>query len=396
MNTIILKQGRERSLLRQHPWLFSGAIEKVVGNPQPGTTVDVLSSAGQWLGRGAYSSASQIRLRIWTFSEQETVHADFFQQRIQAALRLRQALGVAEQSNAYRLLAAEADGIPGLIVDRYDEFLVCQFLSVGVEYWKAVLVEQLRAVTGVQNIYERSDVEIRKKEGLLPCKGVLCGTEPPPLLPIIENGLRFLVDLKEGHKTGFYLDQRDNRQFVRLRSKGLDVLNCFAYTGGFGLAALHGGAKHVTNVEDRADFIGMINDTAQLNGFAEESCVSIKADVFQLLRHYVNEGRSFDMIILDPPKFAESQANIERASRGYKDINLLACKLLRKGGLLCTFSCSGLMKMELFQKIVADAAIDSGRDAQILHWLWQSVDHPIKLAIPESQYLKGLCVRLAE
>jgi 23S rRNA (cytosine1962-C5)-methyltransferase len=393
-NKIILKEGRERSLLHGHPWLFSGAVQRVEGNPQPGTTVDVVSAKGQCLGRGAYSPASQIRVRIWTFDEQEAVDEAFFAGRVQAAVRLRESLGIPAQTNAYRLIAAEADGLPGLIVDRYGAFLVCQFLSTGVERWKKVLIEQLKQATGLHNIYERSDVEVRQKEGLQPCKGLLCGEEPPALLEIEENGLRFLVDLKEGHKTGFYLDQRDNRNCVRAHSSGAEVLNCFAYTGGFGLAALHGGAKQVTNVEDRADFIGLINNNARLNGFPEEACTSIKADVFQLLRQYLKEGRSFDLIVLDPPKFAESQAHLERASRGYKDINLLAFKLLRPGGLLFTFSCSGLMKMELFQKIVADAAADSRRDAQLLHWLGQSADHPVRLAIPETQYLKGLCVRV--
>jgi 23S rRNA (cytosine1962-C5)-methyltransferase len=256
-----------------------------------------------------------------------------------------------------------------------------------------VIVEQLTKLTGIANVYERSDVDVRKKEGLQPCKGVLCGVEPPDFLEIEENGLKFLVDVKDGHKTGFYLDQRDNRHAVRMHSAGAEVLNCFAYTGGFGIAALQGGAKHVINAEDRADFIGMIERNAQLNGFSTENCTNIKADVFQLLRHYLKEGRSFDLIVLDPPKFAESQAHLERASRGYKDISLLAFKLLRPGGLLFTFSCSGLMKMELFQKIVADAAIDAGRDGQIIQWLGQAADHPVKLAIPETQYLKGLAVR---
>jgi 23S rRNA (cytosine1962-C5)-methyltransferase len=394
MNKIILKKGRERSLLRQHPWIFSGAIEKTAGNPQPGTTVDVVSTGGQFLGRGAYSPSSQIRLRLWTVDEQETVDADYFRRRIQAAINLRQSLCISAQTNAYRLIAAEADGLPGLIADRYGNFLVCQFLSAGAERWKTVLIDQLKELTGITNIYERSDVEVRKKEGLQPCKGVLCGEEPPDLLKIEENGLHFLVDIKHGHKTGFYLDQRDNRNAVRLHSTGAEVLNCFAYTGGFGIAALQGGAKHVTHIEDRADFIGMIEENARLNDFLEDSCTGIKADVFQLLRQYLKEGRLFDLIILDPPKFAESQANLERASRGYKDINLLAFKLLRPGGQLFTFSCSGLIKMEMFQKIVADAVIDSGRDAQIMQWLGQAADHPVKLAIPETQYLKGLSVRM--
>jgi 23S rRNA (cytosine1962-C5)-methyltransferase len=394
MNKIILKKGRERSLLRQHPWIFSGAIEKTAGNPQPGTTVDVVSADGQFLGRGAYSPSSQIRLRLWTVDEQETVDADYFRRRIQAAINLRQSLRIPAQTNAYRLIAAEADGLPGLIADRYGNFLVCQFLSAGAERWKTVLMDQLKELTGITNIYERSDVEVRRKEGLQPCKGVLCGEEPPDLLKIEENGLHFLVDIKHGHKTGFYLDQRDNRNAVRLHSADAEVLNCFAYTGGFGIAALQGGAKHVTNIEDRADFIGMIEENARLNDFFEDSCTGIKADVFQLLRQYLKEGRLFDLIILDPPKFAESQTNLERASRGYKDINLLAFKLLRPGGQLFTFSCSGLIKMEMFQKIVADAVIDSERDAQIMQWLGQAADHPVKLAIPETQYLKGLSVRM--
>lgn len=299
------------------------------------------------------------------------------------------------QTNAYRLIAAEADGLPGLIADRYGDFIICQFLSAGGAYWQDVIVGQLKELTGIENMYERSDVDVRKKEGLQPCKGVLCGAEPPPLLEIEENGLRLLADVKDGHKTGLYLDQRDNRNFVRSRSAGAEVLNCFAYTGGFGIAALQGGAMQVTNIEDRADFISMIGSNARLNGFSESTCTGIKADVFQLLRQYIKEGRLFDLIILDPPKFAESQANLERASRGYKDINLLAFKLLRPGGQLFTFSCSGLMKMELFQKIVADAAIDSGRDAQLLQWLSQAGDHPVKLAVPETRYLKGLFVRAA-
>jgi 23S rRNA (cytosine1962-C5)-methyltransferase len=393
MNNLILKEGRERSLLHGHPWLFSGAVQRVQGNPQPGTTVDAVSADGQTLGRGAYSPSSQIRLRIWTFDAQELVDEAFFARRIEAAVRLRASLGIPAQSNACRLVASEADGLPGVTADRYADFIVCQFLSVGAERWKNVIAAQLRQTTGLENIYERSDADVRKKESLQPHKGVLCGNEPPDLLEIEENGMRFLVDIKSGHKTGFYLDQRDNRNAVRIRSAGAEVLNCFAYTGGFGLAALHGKAKHVTNVEDRADFIGLIEKNIQLNGFAADRCTNLKADVFQLLRQYLQEGRSFDLIVLDPPKFAESQANLERAARGYKDINLLAFKLLRPGGLLFTFSCSGLMKMELFQKIVADAAVDSKRDAQLLHWLGQSADHPVKLAIPETQYLKGLCLR---
>jgi 23S rRNA (cytosine1962-C5)-methyltransferase len=235
-------------------------------------------------------------------------------------------------------------------------------------------------------------VEVRKKEGLSKTQGLLWGKEPPALVEIQEQGLKCLVDIRQGHKTGFYLDQRDNRQLVRNHSADKTVLNCFAYTGGFGLAALQGGARQVTNVEDVAGLIELTEKNLALNGFAQERCTNLKADVFRLLRQFVEQGRSFDLIILDPPKFAESLGHLKRASRGYKDINRLALKLLRPGGLLFTFSCSGLMKPELFQKIVADAAIDAGRSGQVLQWLGQAPDHPVMLQIPESHYLKGLLV----
>ena len=392
MSRITLKEGRERSLLRGHPWIFSGAIALVEGNPAAGETVEVFAHGGQCLGRGAYSPVSQIRVRIWSFDNREAIDQGFFRRRIQAAIARRESLQISRHTDAYRLISAESDGLPGLIVDRYRDFLVCQFLSVGAEVWKETLIEQLKALPGLRGIYERSDVEVRKKEGLRQTRGVLWGEEPPELVEIDEQGLKFLVDIHQGHKTGFYLDQRSNRQRVRDCSAGMEVLNCFAYTGGFGLAALQGGASQVTNVEDVAGLIELTERNLALNGFGPERCTNLKADVFRLLRQYQEQGKSFDLIVLDPPKFAESQAHLKRASRGYKDINRLAFKLLRPNGLLFTFSCSGLMKLELFQKIVADAAIDAGREGQILEWLCQAPDHPVKLQIPESQYLKGLLV----
>lgn len=390
MNRVILQKGRERSLLRRHPWIFSGAVNRLEGTPQPGETVAVFAADGRFLGRGAYSPVSQIRIRIWTFDEQEEIDEAFFQRRLQTALARREALQIPRQTNAFRLVSAEADGLPGLIVDRYGDFLVCQFLCVGAAHWQETIIEQLQALPGIRGIYERSDVEVRKKEGLQPCRGLLWGEEPPELIEIEEQGLKFLVDVKLGHKTGFYLDQRVNRRLVSSFSAGAEVLNCFAYTGGFGLAALQGGAGHVTNVEDVAGLLSLIDKNVQLNGISEHRCTNVKADVFQLLRQYVEAGRGFDLIILDPPKFAESKIHLMRASRGYKDINRLAFTLLRPGGLLFTFSCSGLMNVELFQKIVADGAIDAGCDVQMLQWLGQSPDHPVKLHIPESLYLKGL------
>ncbi|MGD8590414.1 MAG: class I SAM-dependent methyltransferase [Chromatiales bacterium] len=392
MSRVILKPGRERSPLRGHPWIFSGAIARITDKPRPGASVELFSQEGQFLGRGAYSPASQIRVRIWSFDAQETIDTAFFQRRIQRALARREALQVPRQTNAYRLISAESDGLPGLIVDRYGEFLVCQFLSAGVEQWKDEIVSQLATLDAVRGIYERSDVEVRKKEGLRQIRGLLWGEEPPALVEIHEQGLKCFVDISQGHKTGFYLDQRDNRRLVREHSAGKEVLNCFAYTGGFGLAALQGGAEQVTNLEDVAGLIDLIDKNQALNGFDPSRCSNLKADVFRLLRQYREQDRSFDLIVLDPPKFAESQGHLQRASRGYKDINRLAFKLLRPGGLLFTFSCSGLMKPELFQKIVADAAIDAGREGQILQWLGQAPDHPVMLQIPESHYLKGLLV----
>jgi 23S rRNA (cytosine1962-C5)-methyltransferase len=395
MNKVFLKKGRERSLLRKHPWVFSGAIQRTEGTLQNGETADVLSDAGRFLARGAYSPASNIRVRVWTFDEQEAVDESFFKRRIQTAINLRESLQIPEQTNAFRLIYAEADGLPGLIADRYDSTLVCQFLSAGVAYWQNAIIEQLKVQTGIKTIYERSDAEVRKKEGLNPSRGLLWGHDPPALVGIEEAHIKFLVDIRNGHKTGFYLDQRENRQLLRLYSREAEVLNCFAYTGGFGLAALKGGARHVTNVEDTAGLIDLVDRNLQLNEFEKQSCTNIKADVFQLLRQYAESGKLFDIIILDPPKFADAQKHLTRASRGYKDINRLAFKLLRPGGLLFTFSCSGLIKMELFQKIVADAAIDCGRDIQMIKWLTQGSDHPVKLCIPESLYLKGLFTRLS-
>jgi 23S rRNA (cytosine1962-C5)-methyltransferase len=391
---IILKEGRERSLLRRHPWVFSGAVDRVEGSPAPGETVGVFSGDGRFLGRGAYSPESQIRVRIWTFDEAEEIDAAFLAARIQAAIALREALQVPAETDAFRLVYAESDGLPGLIVDRYRAFLVCQFLSTGVERFKDAIIDRLSALAGIRGIYERSDADVRKKEGLAPRCGLRRGEEPPSLIEIEENGLRFLVDIRNGHKTGFYLDQRPNRGLVRSYSKGAEVLNCFAYTGGFGLAAMKGGAEHVTNVEDLAGLIELTEKNVLLNQFDTRRCANVRGDVFRILRQYQDLGQAYDVIVLDPPKFADAQSHLPRASRGYKDINRLAFTLLRPGGLLFTFSCSGVMKMDLFQKIVADAALDAGRDAQILQWLGQGPDHPVNLQIPETSYLKGLFLRV--
>jgi len=393
MPSVILKPGREKSLLRRHPWIFSGAVQHADNEIDSGASVDVLSSKGDFLGRGAYSQLSQIRVRIWTFEEQ-TVDADFFRRRIRAALDIRNSIFDPQATNAMRLIYAESDGIPGLIVDRYNDTLVLQSLTAGSEYWKETIADILLAETGLKNIYERSDSDVRELEGLTSRVGIMRGTIPDSRITITENGLKFLVDFQHGHKTGFYLDQRANRQRVRQFAHGKDVLDCFCYTGGFAANVLASEAKSVLAVDASAEALTLARQNLELNGLPLEKAQFLEGDVFQVLRKFRDEGCSFDMIILDPPKFAPTAAQAEKAARGYKDINLLAFKLLRPNGILVTFSCSGGVDAALFQKIVAGAALDAGVDAQIIEHLSQASDHPISLHFPEGAYLKGLiCIR---
>lgn len=389
MAEVILKAGREKSVLRRHPWIFSGAIQKVQGEPPPGATVDVISSKGEFLARAAYSPRSQIRARVWTFDE-EPVDTEFFRRKIRSAIATRQTLKIESQSDGYRLIYAESDGIPGLIVDRYGDLLVLQSLTTGSEFWKETLSELLLEETGLSTIYERSDADVRELEGLTPIAGILRGTLSSFLFPVTEHNLRFGVDLQSGHKTGFYLDQRPNRLRVRELAKDKDVLDGFCYTGGFTVNALAGGARNVLSIDSSGEAIELLKENIALNNLPADRQTPLEGDIFQLLRKLRDEGRSFDMIILDPPKFAPTAAQAERAARGYKDINLLAFKLLRPGGILVTFSCSGGIDAGLFQKIVAGAALDAGVEAQIVEHLSQAADHPVALHFPEAAYLKGL------
>jgi 23S rRNA (cytosine1962-C5)-methyltransferase len=393
MQTIILKKTREKSILKHHPWIFSGAIEKISGNPQPGETVIIQAFDGRSLGSGAWSPQSQIAVRMWSFDSQEAIDEQFFQRKLHQSILLRQQLLTNPDTNALRLVNAESDGLPGLIVDKYTDFLVCQFLAAGSEYWKTTIISLLQELIPAIGIYERSDVGVRQKEGLPPTTGLLSGKEPPQLVEIKENGIRFLVDIKNGNKTGFYLDQRENRKRFAEFARNSEILNCFAYTGGFGIYALAAGAKQVTNIETSADALDLLNQNVMLNGLNPDRTDNIKDDVFQTLRRFRDSRRTFDLIVLDPPKFAESQSQLRKASRGYKDINLLAFKLLRSGGILFTFTCSGQMNAALFQKIVADAALDAGRTVKIIGYLSQAADHPIALNFPEGRYLKGLICR---
>jgi 23S rRNA (cytosine1962-C5)-methyltransferase len=390
MSTLTLKPGREKSLLRHHPWIFSGAIGRVDGIPASGETVDLLAADGQFLARAAYSPSSQIRARVWTFDLSEPVDADFFQRRIKVAIASRDTWIVTRATNAFRLIHAESDGLPGLIVDRYADTLVLQSLTAGTETWKETIADLLLELTGLATIYERSDADVRELEGLHPKVGLLRGIPSHPQITILENGLKFHVNFETGHKTGFYLDQRLNHQRVRTLAESRDVLDCFCYTGGFTVNALAGGAKSVLSVDASAEALTLCRENVVLNALPADRHTMLEGDVFQLLRKFRDEARSFDLIILDPPKFAPTAAQAEKAARGYKDINLLAFKLLRSGGILVTFSCSGGVDADLFQKIIASAALDAGVEAQIIEHLSQAPDHPVALSFPEGAYLKGL------
>jgi len=394
MHQIRLRRGRASSLMRRHPWIFSGAVQRVESEPPSGATVRVIDADGRALGHAAYSPSSQIRARMWTFDSTEIVDAALLRRRIAAAGQRRSALLASGQTTACRLIASEADGIPGLVVDRYDRVLVCQFLSAGAEYWRETLLDILRDAFPGTVLFERSDSDARVKEGLPSRTGPLHAVEPPDSVTFLEHGLHFRADIRSGHKTGFYLDQRENRLLLGQHAEGAEVLNCFSYTGGFAVHALAGGAAHVTDVDVSADALRLAWEHVRENGFDSGRYEQQESDVFHFLRSCRDARREFDVIVLDPPKFAASSSQVRRASRGYKDINLLAMKLLRPGGLLFTFSCSAHMTEPLFRKIVADAAVDAGREAQVLAQLSQSVDHPVVLHIPESWYLKGYLCRI--
>ncbi len=390
MNSVILKKGRDKSLKRRHPWIFSGAVEKA--GAKAGETVDIFDATKKFLARAAYSPKSQIRARVWTFDVKEEVDEAFFRGRIQTALALREALPAAKHTNALRLVNGESDGLPGLVVDRYADVLVAQFLAAGVERWRDPILDSLMELSGCAAIYERSDAEVRKLEGLEARVGFARGNRNAARCPIIEHGLNFRVDVEQGQKTGFFLDQRENRQRVRSLASGRAVLDGFCYTGGFSIAALAGGAKRVTAVESSAPALEVARENLAANPIDASKIELVQADVFAHLRKLRDQNAKFDLIVLDPPKFAPSAAQVKNAARAYKDINLWALKLLAPGGLLATFSCSGGVSAELFQSIVAGAALDAGAQAKIIERFGAAADHPVALEFPEGEYLKGLLV----
>ena len=414
---LILKEGRERSLLRKHPWVFSGAVEHMQGEQSSGVTVAVRGADGRFLAWAALSPDSNIRARVWSFDEAQPPGEELFSARIRSALKRRHLdFG---GGRPLRILHSEADGLPGLIADRYGDTLVVQISSAGAERWRKLLLQLLFDETGCMQVYERSDADVRALEGLqLRCGFVVIedgvvtddvaatleGAESSAV--ISENGIQYEVDFATGQKTGFFLDQRDSREAVReavgvlvgavQAGTPIDVLNCFCYTGGFSLAALAGGASSVLSVDSSGAALEIARRNLTLNGFDESRAEWLDADVFKQLRTLRDAGRSFDLIVLDPPKFAPTARDAERAARGYKDINLCALRLLRPGGYLATFSCSGGISADLFQKIVAGAAADAGVSCYIERRFAASSDHPVLMEFPEGEYLKGLLLRRSD
>jgi len=390
MNALVLQPGREKSLKRRHPWIFSGAIARVEGSPASGGNLEVRSAKGEPLAVAAWSPQSQIRARVWSFVPGTRIDAAFFRARPMEAFALRERRGLSRHGNAARPVHGESDGMPGLVVDRYDDVLVAQFLSAGVDRWREDILDALADLSGCTAIYERSDSEVRRLEGLEPRTGFARGNRSATRCPIIEYGLNFRVDVEQGQKTGFFLDQRHNRQRIRALAQGRRVFDGFCYTGGFAIAALAGGAKHVLAVDSSAPALEVAKENLAANPLAGDRIEFLQADVFAHQRLLRDRGEQFDLVVLDPPKFAPTAAQAKNAARAYKDINLLAFKLLAPGGLLATFSCSGGISAELFQSIVAGACLDAGVDARIVERFAADADHPVALNFPEGDYLKGL------
>jgi 23S rRNA (cytosine1962-C5)-methyltransferase len=391
MAQLVLLPGKDRSLARRHPWIFAAAIDRLNGRARPGDTVEVVAANGRPLAKAAWSPESKIRARVWTFDPDESVDDAFFKRRIQAAVDRRQLTPALRGQEGLRLIHGESDGLPGLIADRYGDTVVLQLTATGPEKWRQAIIRALQRASGGVRIYERSDSSVRRLEGLAPVTGWVLGEAPNEPLTIVENALCLRVDVVAGHKTGFYLDQRDNRLLTRTLAAGRATLNCFCYTGGFSLQALAGGATHVLSIDSSGPALATARENLALNPqLAAHRAEWREADVFSELRLLKSAGRRFDLIILDPPKFAPSAAHAERAARAYRDINAFGFRLLNPGGLLMTYSCSGGIRSEHFQQIVADAALDAGTEARILQRLAAAADHPVALHFSEGEYLKGL------
>ena len=394
--TVFLHAGKDKPVRQGHPWIFSGAIRKEPKNPVPGMTVDVMDADKKFVARGYYNPHSQIRVRVLTTNDFEMIDSAFIRRRIEESIARRTHIFTSGKTSCARLVAHESDMLPGLIVDRYGDWISFQIVTAGMERWRPEIIETLKNVCKPSGIIERSDEAVREKEGLPQRIEVVFGTLPPEPISVQENGMKLLVDIESGHKTGFYLDQRDSRAVIQEYAKGLRILNCFSFTGGFAVSAMMGGALEVINIDESAPALGIARKNLESNGFKTSDEHFIKGDVFKILRELKASGKTFDMVILDPPKFVTSTAHIDRACRGYKDLSLLGMQLLKPNGLLATFSCSGMVSRDLFQKVVFGASLDAKANMQIIKHLSQAECHPTLLTFPESLYLKGFLMRRIE
>lgn len=394
MVEIKLKKGKEKAVLQRHPWVFSGALEKIKGSPENGEVVKVYSAANDFLAYGYYNDQSRVAVRLLSWDEEQQINNDWYEEKISQAISSRAHLAKSNDTNTYRLIFSEADFLPGLIVDKYDDFLSVQILSSGIEKAKDTIINLLVKAVNPKGIFDRSDATARTHEGITAENGLLWGENPPAFIAVKENGISYNINIAEGQKSGFYCDQRDNRKFLAEYTEGKNVLDCFSYSGGFSLNAFKNGASSVTSVDSSALAIETLKQNINLNNFDESKHTAIQSDVNKQLRQFSEENKKFDVIVLDPPKYAPSRSALDRAARAYKDLNRRGLMLLEKGGLLATFSCSGAVDIETFKQIIAWAALDAGKEVQIIKQFSQPEDHPVRISFPEGEYLKGLLIRV--
>ena len=393
MIDIILKKGKEKAAILRHPWIFSGALDKIKGKPANGEIVAVWSASQEFLAYGYFNDQSRVALRLLEWDQEVTIDEAWYTQKLEKAIASRAHL-LNENTNTCRLVFSEADFLPGLIVDKYAEYLAVQILSAGIESVKETIINILRSILNPKGIFDKSDAGARKHENLEPEQGLLWGEEPPEFIEVKENGVTYHINIADGQKSGFYCDQRDNREILAAYTQGKNVLDCFCYSGGFTLNSLRAGAAHVTSVDSSALAIETLKHNLSLNGFSDALQTSFQSDVNKQLRVFKEENKKFDVIVLDPPKYAPSRSALDRAARAYKDLNRLGMLLLEPGGILATYSCSGAVDMETFKQIIAWAALDAGREVQIIKQFHQPEDHPIRMSFPEGEYLKGLLLRV--
>ncbi|RWU07515.1 class I SAM-dependent rRNA methyltransferase [Pedobacter chitinilyticus] len=394
MVEIKLKKGKEKAVYQRHPWVFSGALDKVKGKPENGDVVKVLDAQGEFLAYGYYNDQSRVAVRLLEWDENVSIDEAWYEQKVNTAIDGRAHLLANEATTACRLIFSEADFLPGLIVDRYADFLSVQILSSGIEKAKDTIIKVLVKRLQPKGIFDRSDATARTHEGITAENGLLWGENPAEFIEVKENGIKYHINIAEGQKSGFYCDQRDNRSILASYSKGKTVLDCFSYSGGFSLNAFAQGAAEVTSVDSSALAIETLKQNMVLNQFDAAKHVAIQSDVNKQLRQFNDEGKKFDVVVLDPPKYAPSRSALDRAARAYKDLNRRGLMLLESGGLLATFSCSGAVDIETFKQIIAWAALDAGKEVQIIKQFCQPEDHPVRLSFPEGEYLKGLLLRV--